>query len=151
VLGSRRINVDGGKPVIRNTNDLDFFIEREASRQGIPCLEWVVQTLDLQNKTWSQAPVRLPSITGSDIDKTVCFDIIGGYFYAVCSDQGRYVPDTVDWTSSYRVLRFLLGDMTQKEEVEDEESIRNGERRSCWNYSPGVAALEPRRRWEDTG
>ena len=118
VLGSRRIHVEGGKPVIRNTKDCIFFIEREASRQTAPSFEWVVQTLDLQKRTWSQESIRLPSITGSVIDKTVCFDIIGDYFYAVCSDQGRYAPDTIDWTSSYRVVRCLLSDMTQKEEVE---------------------------------
>ncbi|KAH6665909.1 hypothetical protein F5X68DRAFT_265725 [Plectosphaerella plurivora] len=118
VLGSRRIHVEGGKPVIRNTKECVFFIEREASRQTAPSFEWVIQTLDLQKKSWSQESIRLPSITGSVIDKTVCFDIIGDYFYAVCSDQGRYAPDTIDWTSSYRVVRCLLSDMTQKEEVE---------------------------------
>jgi hypothetical protein len=118
VFGSRRINFEAGKPVIRNTKNHLFLIEREGSRNGSSSLDWVVQTLDLHKKTWSQAPIRLPSITGSVIDKTVCFDIIGDYFYAVCSDQGRYAPDTVDWTSSYRVVRLVLGDMVQKEEVE---------------------------------
>lgn len=117
VIKSWQFSTSGGYPVIRNNRDRLLFMERQESH-GPGQYQWTVKNLDLHTKEWAQAEVRLPSLTGDFIGKTVCFGIIGDHLYAVCSDPRRYAPDTADWTSTYLVVRILLSNMKKSEETE---------------------------------
>lgn len=67
--------------------------------------KWVLRGCQLEEKSWFDHSIYLPELIGSDIGATVCFEIIGDYFYAL-SNQTTSDVEEVDWTSFYHCARF---------------------------------------------
>lgn len=70
--------------------------------------EWEIRgtTFD-NNKQFPQYPLQLQNFFGNDIGSTIAFEIHDKHFYAV-SNQTSFEVEEIDWTSSYRCIRFPL-------------------------------------------
>lgn len=82
---------------------------------------WVLYGYDLRNDKFLGRNNFLHDLIGAEIGSTICFEIVGEYFYAV-SNQTTYEVEEVDWTSFYHGRRFPLNDPSEKklEKTEDQ-------------------------------
>ncbi|KAL2131818.1 hypothetical protein VTI74DRAFT_4562 [Chaetomium olivicolor] len=69
--------------------------------------QWVLHGFDIATRTWLEESLDIPVVIGSDVGSTVCFEILGGYFYCV-SNQTSLEVEEVDWVSYYTCFRFPL-------------------------------------------
>lgn len=66
---------------------------------------WVLTAYDIKAKKWLDQKIYLGDMVGSDINQSICFEIIDGFFYGL-SNQTSFEVDEVDWTSYYHCFRF---------------------------------------------
>ncbi|KAI2640246.1 hypothetical protein GGS21DRAFT_505881 [Xylaria nigripes] len=72
--------------------------------------KWVLKGFDLISLSWlSQPRMYLSNVAGYDIGSTVCFEIIGDYFYGL-SNRILFEADDPEWRSYYYCFRFPLHD-----------------------------------------
>lgn len=69
------------------------------------CKKWVLRGYHLDHRKWLEQRIHLHDLIGAEIGSTVCFEIHGGYFYAL-SNQTTPEVEEVDWTSFYHCMRF---------------------------------------------
>ncbi|KFZ11516.1 hypothetical protein V501_04725 [Pseudogymnoascus sp. VKM F-4519 (FW-2642)] len=82
---------------------------------------WVLYGYDLKNGKFLGRNNFLYDLIGAEIGSTICFEVVGGFFYAV-SNQTTYEVEEVDWTSFYHGRRFPLSNPSEKklEKTEDQ-------------------------------
>ena len=78
----------------------------------------------------------LQDIAGFELGSTVCFEIIGGFFYAV-TNQSTYRAQEIDWSSFYHCLRFPVKDPSRKR-------IEKTEDRNMWRRQHNEGPLDDR-------
>lgn len=89
---------------------------------------WALEGINLENTSvplGSGNYCYLQDIDGFELGSTVCFEIIGGFFYAV-TNQSSYRAQEIDWSSFYHCLRFPVKDPSRKriEKTEDRDMWR---------------------------
>ncbi|KAI9172427.1 hypothetical protein HJFPF1_01929 [Paramyrothecium foliicola] len=94
---------------VRNDADHLYYGTRSGhGRDG--SWRWLIRGLDLHTRSWSDKVV-LHDLRGTSIGRTVCFEIIDGYFYGL-SVQALAVADDNKSNSFYHAFRFRLGQHT---------------------------------------
>ncbi|KAJ4396002.1 hypothetical protein N0V93_000218 [Gnomoniopsis smithogilvyi] len=82
---------------------------------------WVLMSYNICQDEWLDQKIHLMDMVGSDIDQSICFEIIDGHFYGL-SNQTSFEVDEVDWTSFYHCFCFPVGNSSPSE---TQRSIRD--------------------------
>lgn len=100
---------------------------------------WALEGINLENTSvplGSGNYCYLQDIDGFELGSTVCFEIIGGFFYAV-TNQSTYRAQEIDWSSFYHCLRFPVKDPSRKR-------IEKTEDRNMWRRQHNEGPLDDR-------
>lgn len=65
---------------------------------------WMVKVYSIEEDKWFDKLV-LADVVGSELNSTVCFEIIDDYFYGI-SSQTMFIVEQIDWTSFYHCFRY---------------------------------------------
>lgn len=88
-------------------NNTEFLYYGVQSDIGDEDRQWVLEGFDFGKNEWFPDSLELGDVVGSDIDSTICFEIIGDHFYILtnsnCSGLTAY-----RYTSYYDFSRFPL-------------------------------------------
>lgn len=121
---------------------------------------WVLMSYDIKANEWFDQKIHLMDMVGSDINQSICFEIIDGCFYGL-SNQTSFEVDEVDWTSYYHSFRFpvgspypeytqrsIRGEMWRREHAEGPIDDRWSFMRLLKNEKDGrLQILESRKEW----
>ncbi|KFY15927.1 hypothetical protein V492_01674 [Pseudogymnoascus sp. VKM F-4246] len=97
---------------------------------------WLLYGYDLKNGKFLGRNNFLHDLIGAEIGSTMCFEVVGGFFYAV-SNQTTYEVEEVDWTSFYHARRFRLSNPS-------EEYLEKTEDRRMWRRQHREGPLDDR-------
>lgn len=100
---------------------------------------WTLEGINLENTSvplGSGNYSYLKDIDGFELGSTVCFEIIGGYFYAA-TNQSTYRAQEIDWSSFYHCLRFPVKNPSRK-------TIEKTEDRNMWRRQHNEGPLDDR-------
>jgi hypothetical protein len=90
----------------RNNSDYIYYgVQSDTGDDGFR--RWVLQGFDVQKGEWLANSLNLPDTVGSEIDATICFEIINGYF-CVLTSHTSFVIERIEYTSYYDFFRFPL-------------------------------------------
>ncbi|OIW28868.1 hypothetical protein CONLIGDRAFT_577666 [Coniochaeta ligniaria NRRL 30616] len=105
VLATRRLD-SAYKIFARNNSDFIYYgVQSEIGDDGFR--RWVLQGFDIRKGEWLADSLNLPDTVGSEIDATICFEIIDGYFCAL-TNHTSFETDRIEYTSYYDFFRFPL-------------------------------------------
>ncbi len=93
------------KMFVRNSRDYLYYGTHSVGEDGFR--RWALRGYRFDSGTWFDGKIHLPNLVGSDIGSTLCFEILGNWFYAL-SSQATFEPEEMDWTSYYDCFRFPL-------------------------------------------
>ncbi len=94
------------KMFVRNNRDYLYYgTHSEVGEDGFR--RWALRGYCFDRGTWFDGKIHLPDLVGSDIGSTLCFEILGSWFYGL-SSQTTFEPEGMDWTSYYHCFRFPL-------------------------------------------
>lgn len=114
VLATRRLD-SAYKIFARNNSDFLYYGTQSAiGDDGFR--RWVLQGFDIRRGEWLADSLNLPDTVGSEIDATICFEIIDGYFCAL-TNHTSFEMDKIEYTAYYDFLRFPL-DRPSHEHIE---------------------------------
>jgi hypothetical protein len=111
VITARRINSDYNMFVRNNAEFVYYGVQSEVGNDGFR--RWVLRGFNIANGQWLPNNLDLPDTVGSEIDETICFEIIDGYFCAL-SNETWFENDRIDYTSYYDFFRFPLDRPSRK-------------------------------------
>jgi hypothetical protein len=106
VIDAHRLESTKGLFVRNDENHLYYGTRSGYGRDG--SRRWLIRGLDLNKGSWGEKLVP-EDLIGADIGRTVCFEIIDGYFYGL-SSQAVIDVDENKWNSFYHAFRFRVGD-----------------------------------------
>jgi hypothetical protein len=105
VITTRRLD-SVYKIFARNNSDYVYYgAQSDTGDDGFR--RWVLQGFDVQKGEWLANSLNLPDTVGSEIDATICFEIINGYFCALTSHTS-FEMERIEYTSYYDFFRFPL-------------------------------------------
>ncbi|KAB5535159.1 hypothetical protein GE09DRAFT_353320 [Coniochaeta sp. 2T2.1] len=106
ILTTRRLD-SAYKIFARSNSDFLYYgVQSDIGDDGFR--RWVLEGFDIRQAAWYEDSLNLPDTVGSDIDSTICFEIIDGYF-CVLTNNTSFELDKIGYTSYYDFLRFPLG------------------------------------------
>ncbi|KAB5515634.1 hypothetical protein GE09DRAFT_1045738 [Coniochaeta sp. 2T2.1] len=145
-----------------NSNFVYYGVQSDIGDDGFR--RWVLEGFDILQGRWFEDSLHLPDTVGSDIDSTICFEIIGNFF-CVLTNETSFELDRIEYTSYYDFFRFPL-DRPRRREIE-RPSKRNLFRRQhsegatddrwtfmkifCDELSGELKILESRKEWPGGG
>lgn len=89
---------------------------------------WVLRAFDIKEQRWLDMKVRLSNVGSHEIGSTVCFEVIGDYFYALSVPPDRETEDQEPepgWVSYYGCSRFRLDE-------KDPENVQEMKKKHGW-------------------
>jgi hypothetical protein len=105
VITTRRLD-SAFKIFVRNDSGFLYYgVQSDIGDDGFR--RWVLQGFDFRKNEWLPDSLNLPDTVGSDIDSTICFEIIDGYF-CVLANHTSFEMDRIEYTSYYDFFRFPL-------------------------------------------
>ncbi|KAM7195446.1 hypothetical protein V8F20_007505 [Naviculisporaceae sp. PSN 640] len=94
------------KIFVRNNDKFLYFgTHTEIGPQGYK--NWIIKAYDIKHDNWIDGSLVLTDFLGSEIGTTVCFEILGDYFYGLSNRLDPAVEEK-DWTGYYTCVRFPL-------------------------------------------
>ncbi|KAB5577684.1 hypothetical protein GE09DRAFT_1086942 [Coniochaeta sp. 2T2.1] len=84
-----------------NSDFLYYGVQSDIGDDGFR--RWVLEGFDMRQATWFEDSLNLPDTVGSDIDSTICFEIIDGYF-CVLTNNTSFELDKIGYTPTKRNL-----------------------------------------------
>lgn len=97
---------------------------------------WVLHSYDIKANEWFDQKIHLMDMVGSDINQSICFEIIDGYFYGL-SNQTSFEVNEVDWTSYYHSFCFPVGSPYA-------ESTQRSDRDKMWRREHAEGPIDDR-------
>lgn len=114
VLAARRLD-SVYKIFARNNADFLYYgVQSDIGDDGFR--RWVLQGFNIRKGEWLADSLSLPDTVGSEIDATICFEIIDGYFCAL-TNHTSFETEKIEYTSYYDFFRFPL-DLPSHEYIE---------------------------------
>ena len=105
VITTRRLD-SAYKIFVRNNCDFVYYgVQSDIGNDGFR--RWVLHGFSIRQGEWLTNTLHLPDTVGSEIDATICFEIIDGYFCTLTSHTS-FEADRIEYTSYYDFFRFPL-------------------------------------------
>lgn len=97
---------------------------------------WVIRGFDISKKAWLEDNVVVPSIMGTELGVTTCFEIIGKYFYGI-SSRTNFEDIGNERISFYNCFRFPI-------EQPSQDATEQPSRRQRWRRQNNEGPIDNR-------
>ncbi|KAK7754837.1 hypothetical protein SLS62_003151 [Diatrype stigma] len=113
------------KIFVRNNSEFLYFgTYSDPDDQG--GRRWALRGFEIKEQRWLDKKVRLSNVESHEIGSTVCFEVIGDYFYALSIPPDREAEEPEPrWVSYYQCSRFRLDE-------KDPEELQEMKKKHSW-------------------
>lgn len=105
VLTARRLDCARNIFARNNADYVYYGVQSAIGDDGFR--RWVLRGFNIRKREWLADSLSLPDTVGSEIDATVCFEIIDGYFCTL-ANHTSFELEGIEYTSYYHFFRFPL-------------------------------------------